>query len=154
MLSDIHLIRYLSTGNNMNTIEMHLILSSPWLTDLPCDLVQKMVSYSIHVIVEYNQAGSEIICRQIYLTWPLPIIHEQRSFQRPAVRMESKIVHYKKLCQKLLTCQIGGHDHQCLGHAHSFDRAQVHGIEVGISKLPLCYTGACNSSKLWFNAPV
>ncbi len=24
-----------------------------------------MVSYSIHVIVEYNQAGSEIICRQI-----------------------------------------------------------------------------------------
>ncbi len=35
-------------GNNMNTIEMHL-----------------MVSYSIHVIVEYNQAGSEIICRQI-----------------------------------------------------------------------------------------
>ncbi len=41
----------------MNTIEMHL--------NLPSDLVQKMVSYSIHVIVEYNQAGSEIICRQI-----------------------------------------------------------------------------------------
>ncbi len=35
-----------------------------------------MVSYSIHVIVEFNQAGSEIICRQIavirsefYLSW-------------------------------------------------------------------------------------
>ncbi len=26
-----------------------------------------MVSYSIHVIVEYNQAGSEIICRQIFV---------------------------------------------------------------------------------------
>ncbi len=33
--------------------------------NLPSDLVQKMVSYSIHVIVEYNQADSEIICRQI-----------------------------------------------------------------------------------------
>ncbi len=40
-----YLSNYLSTdyfgtqqiifGNNMNTIEMHLILSSPWLTDLP-----------------------------------------------------------------------------------------------------------------------
>ncbi len=29
-------------------------------------MVQKMASYSIHVIVEYNQAGSEIIYRQIY----------------------------------------------------------------------------------------
>ncbi len=28
-----------------------------------------MVSYSIHVIVEYNQAGSEIICRQIFVLW-------------------------------------------------------------------------------------
>ena len=33
--------------------------------NLPSDLVQKVVSYSIHVIPEYNQAGSEIICRQI-----------------------------------------------------------------------------------------
>ncbi len=47
--------RQIIFGNNMNTIEMHLILSSS-------DLVQKMVPYSIHVIVEYNQAGSEIIC--------------------------------------------------------------------------------------------
>ncbi len=26
-----------------------------------------MVPYSIHVIVKYNQAGSEIICRQIFV---------------------------------------------------------------------------------------
>ena len=58
--------RQIIFGNNMNTIEMHLILSSPWLTDLLLsDLVQKMVSYSIHAIAEYNLLGSKIICRQI-----------------------------------------------------------------------------------------
>ncbi len=30
-----------------------------------------MVSYSIHVIVEYNQAGSEIICRQMIVLYSL-----------------------------------------------------------------------------------
>ncbi len=29
--------------------------------NLPSDLVQKVVSYSIHVIAEYNLSGSEII---------------------------------------------------------------------------------------------
>ncbi len=62
--------RLIIFDNNMNTIEMRLILSSPWLTDLPvetCPLTwyKEMVSFSIHFIVEYNQAGSEIICRHI-----------------------------------------------------------------------------------------
>ena len=35
-----------------------LHFSHKW--NLLSDLLQKMVSYSIHVIVEYNQAGSEI----------------------------------------------------------------------------------------------
>ena len=42
--------RQIIFGNNMNTIG-----------NLPSDLVQKMVSYSIHVIAEYNLSGSKII---------------------------------------------------------------------------------------------
>ena len=32
---------------------------------VPSDLVQKLVSYSIHVIDEYNLSGSKIMCHQI-----------------------------------------------------------------------------------------
>ncbi len=54
-----------------------------------------MVSYSIHVIVEYNQAGSEIICQQIigpgsYQNTPdsRDTIQEKKSIKDIKVRAE------------------------------------------------------------------
>ena len=37
----------------------------PKTSNLPSDLVLKMVSYSIHVVAEYNLSGSKIICHQM-----------------------------------------------------------------------------------------
>ncbi len=33
---------------------------------MPTVLINLMIFYSFHVIVEYNLSGSKIICRQIY----------------------------------------------------------------------------------------
>ena len=70
-----------------------------------------MVSYSIHVIVEYNQAGSEIICRQIcaeYVwhsltcleyVWHRIIVFTVQMFIPTSVEV------YKHMCKKLgITC--------------------------------------------------
>ena len=46
----------------MNTIETH----SRWGVGAALCPGRKIVSYSIHVIVEYNLSGSKIICRQIF----------------------------------------------------------------------------------------
>ncbi len=68
--------RLIIFDNNMNTIGNHFLYQVRGQISciyLPSDLVQKIISYSIHVIVEYNQAGSEIICRQICTTLALQI---------------------------------------------------------------------------------
>ena len=58
LISDYFGTRQIIFDNNMNTIETH----SKW----GYHNTQKMVSYSIHVIAEYNLPGSKIICHQIY----------------------------------------------------------------------------------------
>ncbi len=49
-----------------------------------------MVPYSIHVIVEYNQAGSEIICQQIYVT----LLHSQKKWIRCGVFTYTEILAF------------------------------------------------------------